>query len=57
MILARLGHGNLSTLTEQRRCVFWPNDMRQELFLSCVNKHAQLKLKSVRNKRSPWITG
>ena len=38
---------------------FDPNDMWQEwreLFLSCVNKLAPLKLKRVRKKRCPWIT-
>lgn len=39
---------------------FGPNGMWQEwkeLFLSCVNKHAPLKFKRVRKKRSPWISG
>ena len=36
-----------------------PNDMWQEwknLFVSCMDKHAPLKSKRIRNKRSPWIT-
>ena len=36
-----------------------PNDLwRQwkEMFLGCIDKHAPLKLKRVRKKRSPWIT-
>ena len=36
-----------------------PNDMWREwkeMFLGCVDKHAPLKLKRVRRKRSPWIT-
>ena len=28
----------------------------KEMFLGCVDKHAPLKLKRVRKKRSPWIT-
>ena len=37
-----------------------PNDLWREwkeMFLSCVDKHAPLKSKRVRNKRCPWITG
>ena len=37
-----------------------PNDMWQEwkiLFVSCMDKHAPLESKRIRNKRSPWITG
>ena len=37
-----------------------PNDMWREwkkMFLTCVDKHAPLKLKRVREKRCPWITG
>ena len=36
-----------------------PNDMWREwkeMFLGCVDKHAPLKLKRIRKKRSPWIT-
>jgi len=36
-----------------------PNDMWcewKEMFLGCVDKHAPLKLKRIRKKRSPWIT-
>ena len=39
---------------------FGPNDIWQEwkeLFLNCVNKHAPLKLKRVRKKQCPRITG
>ena len=35
-----------------------PNDMWlewKEMFLGCVDKHAPLKLKRIRKKRSPWI--
>ena len=37
-----------------------PNDMWREwkeMFLSCVDKHAPLKLKRVCNMQCPWITG
>ena len=36
-----------------------PNDMWREwkeMFLGCVDRHAPLKLKRIRKKRSPWIT-
>ena len=36
-----------------------PNEMWRvwkEMFLGCVDKHAPLKSKRIRNKRSPWIT-
>ncbi len=36
-----------------------PNDMWKiwrNLFISCVDKHAPLKTKRIRNKKSPWIT-
>ena len=39
---------------------FNPDEMWREwreFFLSSVNKHAPLKLKRVRKKRCPWITG
>ena len=36
-----------------------PNDLWQEwknLFVSCMDKHARIKSKRIRNKRNPWIT-
>ena len=36
-----------------------PNEkwrVRKEMFLGCVDKHAPLKSKRIRKKRSPWIT-
>ena len=36
-----------------------PNEMWRiwkEMFLGCVDKHAPLKSKRIRKKRSPWIT-
>ena len=70
LALAWLKHDNLSTLTEENSDLNqlpWanvdlysdPNEMWRvwkEMFLGCVDKHAPLKSKRIRNKRSPWIT-